>query len=610
MEEKKQYDQELQMDTIDDTVEKTFGGDFPEKAAALQPEPPKPQGEPSDVDAIQEEGKKAPGPAQDILPPTGSQEEGEPLSPQERKMPGQEDTLRGAASQDQQVFTQHPFQPQPGQSRFEPRPGEAYEYSGNAQPRQEQPFHPSQPSQPYAAQPGQPFSPPQPGQPYAPQGQPVCQPNSGQPPYPQPGQPAYQQPGQPYVYAPQGQPFSPPQPGQARPQQNIGASGPPPFQGMTPPPQYPPYGPPTGNGPGQSCPPNAHPVGGQPFGVPGTPPGWQVQPPYPQPKPAEPPEAVEHKNVLKKISSNIGLSLTMVTLVSFVITFIIEGILVAVAVMNHAGSSSFNVNILTDSTILWAIQLVVMVIADLVGILLFWKLSKLRVKSFFARPVDGVENTIKGTVVFYGVMIVGMVLVNIILQIFYALFNHYPLSPDFNVSASEPIALVFYLLATCVAAPILEEILFRGFVLRSLQKFGNVFAILISGILFGLFHGNLEQTIPTALGGIVLAYIAVKSNSIIPCVVAHFFNNALSSAFMIFSQYYPEQTANLVILLVWAVMVILAVVVVLVSFKSIRIKDGYRGLSFGKRLGTLVSAPGMIVLLVLILLLFGVTLIV
>ena len=69
----------------------------------------------------------------------------------------------------------------------------------------------------------------------------------------------------------------------------------------------------------------------------------------------------------------------MVTLVSFVITFIIEGILVAVAVMNHAGSSSFNVNILTDSTILWAIQLVVMVIADLVGILLFWKLSKLRV---------------------------------------------------------------------------------------------------------------------------------------------------------------------------------------------------------------------------------------
>lgn len=379
---------------------------------------------------------------------------------------------------------------------------------------------------------------------------------------------------------------------------------------MTPPPQYPPYGPPTGNGPGQSCPPNAYPVGGQPFGVPGTPPGWQVQPPYPQPKPAEPPEAVEHKNVLRKISSNIGLSLTMVTLVSFVITFIIEGILVAVAVMNHAGSSSFNVNILTDSTILWAIQLVVMVIADLVGILLFWKLSKLRVKSFFARPVDGVENTIKGTVVFYGVMIVGMVLVNIILQIFYALFNHYPLSPDFNVSASEPIALVFYLLATCVAAPILEEILFRGFVLRSLQKFGNVFAILISGILFGLFHGNLEQTIPTALGGIVLAYIAVKSNSIIPCVVAHFFNNALSSAFMIFSQYYPEQTANLVILLVWAVMVILAVVVVLVSFKSIRIKDGYRGLSFGKRLGTLVSAPGMIVLLVLILLLFGVTLIV
>lgn len=599
MEEKKQYDQELQMDAIDNTVEKTFGEDFPEKAAAFQSETPGHQGEQLESGTVQAGGEKVQGPAQDILPPTSSQGKGELFPPQGEEAPEQGEPLQGVASQEHQALDQYPFQPQPGQSRFEPRPGEAYEYSGNSQPRQGQPSYRSQPGQPYTAQTGQPLNQPQPGRPYAPQGQPFYQPQLGQPYTPQPDQSFHQwQPAQPYTAHP------------GQPQQNVGAAAPPPFQGMTPPPQYPPYGPPPGNGPGHPYPQNPHPVGGQPFGMPGTPPGWQAQPSYPQPKPAEPPEALEHKNVLKKISSNIGLSLVVVTLVSFVLTFIIEGILMAVSVMNHTGGGSFNISILTDSTILWAIQLVVMVIADLAGILLFWKLSKLRVKSFFARPVDGVENTIKGTVVFYGVMIVGMVLVNIILQMFYALFNYYPLSPDFNVSASEPVALVFYLLATCVAAPILEEILFRGFVLRSLQKFGNVFAILISGILFGLFHGNLEQTIPTALGGIVLAYIAVKSNSIVPCVVAHFFNNALSSAFMIFSQYYPEQTANLVILLVWAVMVVLAVVVVLVSLKSIRIKDGYRGLSFGKRLGALVSAPGMIVLLVLILLLFGVTLIV
>lgn len=603
------------MDAIDNTVEKTFGEDFPEKAAAFQSETPGHHGEQLEAGTVQAGGEKVQGPAQDILPPTSSQGKGELFPPQGEEAPEQGEPLQGVASQEHQALDQYPFQPQPGQSRFEPRPGEAYEYSGNSQPRQGQPSYRSQPGQPYTAQTGQPLNQPQPGRPYAPQGQPFHQPQPEQRYAPQ-GQPFYQpQPGQPYTPQPdqsfhQWQPAQPytAQPGQ--PQQNVGAAAPPPFQGMTPPPQYPPYGPPPGNGPGHPYPQNPHPVGGQPFGMPGTPPGWQAQPSYPQPKPAEPPEALEHKNVLKKISSNIGLSLVVVTLVSFVLTFIIEGILMAVSVMNHTGGGSFNISILTDSTILWAIQLVVMVIADLAGILLFWKLSKLRVKSFFARPVDGVENTIKGTVVFYGVMIVGMVLVNIILQMFYALFNYYPLSPDFNVSASEPVALVFYLLATCVAAPILEEILFRGFVLRSLQKFGNVFAILISGILFGLFHGNLEQTIPTALGGIVLAYIAVKSNSIVPCVVAHFFNNALSSAFMIFSQYYPEQTANLVILLVWAVMVVLAVVVVLVSLKSIRIKDGYRGLSFGKRLGALVSAPGMIVLLVLILLLFGVTLIV
>ena len=43
-------------------------------------------------------------------------------------------------------------------------------------------------------------------------------------------------------------------------------------------------------------------------------------------------------------------------------------------------------------------------------------------------------------------------------------------------------------------APISEELIFRGFVLRSLRPYGKRFAILGSAFLFGLFHGNLLQT--------------------------------------------------------------------------------------------------------------------
>lgn len=39
-------------------------------------------------------------------------------------------------------------------------------------------------------------------------------------------------------------------------------------------------------------------------------------------------------------------------------------------------------------------------------------------------------------------------------------------------------------------APISEELIFRGFVLRSLRPYGKRFAILGSAFLFGLFHGT------------------------------------------------------------------------------------------------------------------------
>ena len=45
-----------------------------------------------------------------------------------------------------------------------------------------------------------------------------------------------------------------------------------------------------------------------------------------------------------------------------------------------------------------------------------------------------------------------------------------------------------------IAAPVVEEILFRGIVLRSIRKFSPVWAsILISSVLFGVYHLNIVQ---------------------------------------------------------------------------------------------------------------------
>jgi len=75
-----------------------------------------------------------------------------------------------------------------------------------------------------------------------------------------------------------------------------------------------------------------------------------------------------------------------------------------------------------------------------------------------------------------------------------------------------------------VLAPVWEEILFRGYVLRALRPYGKRFAILGSALLFGIFHGNLLQTPYAVLMGLVLGYVTVEY-SIVWAVLLHMFNN-------------------------------------------------------------------------------------
>ena len=49
---------------------------------------------------------------------------------------------------------------------------------------------------------------------------------------------------------------------------------------------------------------------------------------------------------------------------------------------------------------------------------------------------------------------------------------------------------------------------------------------MLTGLLFGLFHGDVWRFIPAAVLGIALSAIALATDSIVPAMVAHFANNA------------------------------------------------------------------------------------
>lgn len=77
-----------------------------------------------------------------------------------------------------------------------------------------------------------------------------------------------------------------------------------------------------------------------------------------------------------------------------------------------------------------------------------------------------------------------------------------------------------------IVAPVVEELVYRGFVLRSLTRFDKKFAIILSATLFGIMHANLPQAVFAFVVGLVLGYVAVEY-SILWSIVLHIINNCL-----------------------------------------------------------------------------------
>ena len=96
-----------------------------------------------------------------------------------------------------------------------------------------------------------------------------------------------------------------------------------------------------------------------------------------------------------------------------------------------------------------------------------------------------------------------------------------PVLPSMQGAKILPVLLVTAVLPAC-----LEELFFRGILLRGMKKFGTVAAVFYGAALFSLYHQSPAQTAYQFICGACFALIALRSGSILPTAVAHFINNA------------------------------------------------------------------------------------
>jgi membrane protease YdiL (CAAX protease family) len=86
-----------------------------------------------------------------------------------------------------------------------------------------------------------------------------------------------------------------------------------------------------------------------------------------------------------------------------------------------------------------------------------------------------------------------------------------------------------------VLAPLTEEMYFRGMVYSYFRRYlGITWSIIISGMIFGLFHWDGWRFLPLALGGMVLASLFEKSRTIYTSWIAHGVWNAIMASIVFF----------------------------------------------------------------------------
>jgi membrane protease YdiL (CAAX protease family) len=97
------------------------------------------------------------------------------------------------------------------------------------------------------------------------------------------------------------------------------------------------------------------------------------------------------------------------------------------------------------------------------------------------------------------------------------------------------------LVAVCILAPILEEMLFRGVILRSfLHQYPRHTAILASATLFGLAHMNIYQFVVGLALGSLAGWLYERARSLWPCIFLHSTYNSLIAYLSLTAQDPPQ----------------------------------------------------------------------
>lgn len=225
---------------------------------------------------------------------------------------------------------------------------------------------------------------------------------------------------------------------------------------------------------------------------------------------------------------------------------------------------------LSDSSVEMASNLLGFFISNVTVFFLGCKLTRIRPMSFFQDRDITLPSVLRYCVLGlfiqfgagYGVDYIGS-----LLREDNPLFS----APDMTMGDS-PTKLLVTILYTCLIAPITEELVFRGVFLKNMSRVSQRFGIFTSALFFALAHQNVPQGVLAFFLGILLGYITIKHNSLVPGMIVHFTVNVTS---MLFTRLYEmaPNSADKLFTLVTVIVCVLGMIMLIYTLSTERLPD-------------------------------------
>ena len=154
-------------------------------------------------------------------------------------------------------------------------------------------------------------------------------------------------------------------------------------------------------------------------------------------------------------------------------------------------------------------------------------------------------------------------IIGLLNHLFPELFVHYNELIE-SITSNQSI---IYIISVVLFAPIAEEILFRGVILKyAEQAFPAYPAIFVSALLFGLYYGNLIQGTYAVAIGFLMGVLVMKTDSILPSMFLHFIINL--SEYLIPDSVYSRTVPCVVIIVISAIISGVVIVALIRKFNK------------------------------------------